>query len=897
MNRVKTKRLLWTLSEAMSTVAEHGDDTYEALNIPGSPPTFEPESESTKTVFKPQSGPEVFQMSDNVKSQITTFTDASTDFAHDVSSSLDETRAMGVAQDDQLGNFFERPIKIYENAWGVGTTLSDSFNPWTLFFEQARISNRISNFNMLSCKLHLKFVINGNSFHYGRILASYTPFFALDTFSTNSGLIPQDAIKESQCPHVFLNPTDSTGGSLVLPFFYHKDMISIPEGGWTQMGDIFLRSLNALKHANGAADTAYISVFAWAEDMVLTMPTSLNASGLTAQMGKESEVDEANKKGFISGPATLVAKVARGLSAIPQIAPFAMATSEVANLTASIAKRFGYCAPPITKSPDVFKPRPTSSFALTNVPQAVEKLTVDDKQELSIDPNISGLTSKDPLAIKNIACRESYLTTFNWAVGTAADSKLFNMYVDPAVYDTSGAGAATHLTACAAAAWPFQYWTGSMKIRFQIVCSNHHKGRLRFVYDPNKYDSGEYNVNFSEVVDIADKRDFTFTVGMSQPVPIRKRIDPIDGYGPGFDTVNLTNLSPSGIANGTLNVMVVNQLTVPNSVVNNDIQINVFVSAGDDFEVFAPSDRPSYYVFKPQMGLETGFVAQSGTEEALAHTGDNAEEDAPEQSEANVLSLPMNNLSNKLNMVYFGESIASFRTMLKRYQLHTSIYASASGARLLSGRFPAFPYWRGNITNAVNNRAGAIPYNYCNTVMIHWVTMMFSGWRGSIRWRFLPRGAQLDEGLTWQMYAQRVPATQATKYINSSVAIPATTDLNHATHDVVASIGTGGNNLFAPPEGFRGMTYTDVRNNPALDIEVPYYNQLRFVPGRNQDYTGTDVAQNRPFTECVDYRIYSYHDTSGYCDAYCAAGEDFTPYFFTGMPRIYLETAPPLPAP
>lgn len=887
------------LREANEAIANYIENTYVQSNIAGAPSTVAFDDSSTDCVFEPHAGREIMQMSDNIKSQITTFADAATDYGHDVSAPLDPTRSMGVSEDDQLGNFFERPIKIYETGWGVGTTLSDSFNPWKLFFEQTRISNRISNFNMCSCTLHLKFVINGNSFHYGRILTSYLPFYALDGFSNNSGLVPQDAIKESQCPHIFLNPTDSTGGTLVLPFFFHKDMFSIPLGDWDEMGEIFLRSLNALKHANGANDTAFISVFAWAENMQLAMPTSLNASGLSPQSGKESEIDEANRKGFISGPATVVAKVAKGLAAIPQIAPFAVATSEVATLTASIAKRFGYCAPPMTKTPEPFKPRPTSSFALTNVPQAVEKLTVDDKQELSIDPNITGLGPKDPLAIKNIACRESYLTTFNWAVGTAADTKLYNMYVDPAVHDTSGAGPiAYHLPATAAASWPFEYWTGSMKIRFQIVCSNHHKGRLRFVYDPNVYDgTDEYNTNYSEVVDIADKRDFTFTIGMAQPVPIRRRLDPLRGDPRGFASVDLPNYSSFDIGNGTLSVMVVNQLTVPNSDINNDIQINVFVSAGDDFEVFAPDDNPAYYVFKPQMGREFDFEPHSGTEEALAHAGDNAEEDAPEQQNSNVLSVPMNNMDNKLNMVYMGENISSFRTILKRYQLHTSLYAGAQGSRLFSGRFPAFPYWRGNVPNPVNNRAGGAGYNFCNTVMIHWVTQMFSGWRGSIRWRFIPRGAQLDEGLTMQIYAQRAPATEQAKYNQVDVGIPSTTNPNAAAHDVVAARGSPTlNNAFAPPEGLRGMTYTDIRNNPALDIEIPYYNRYRFSPGRNADYTGIDIAGERPWTECVDYRIYSFHAPTGYCDVYCSAGEDFTPFFFTGMPRIYLETSPPLPA-
>lgn len=856
------------------------------------------EAEDRCMYLAPQSGNEnIARMPSNIKSGILTFADAAEDYGYDASAPLDETRHLNLPGDDYLGDFFSRPVKIYNAVWGTGLTLADSFNPWELFFEQKRVINRLNNYNLLSSKLHIKFVINGNSFHYGRLLVSYLPLASLDNFTTNSALVPQDAVKESQCPHVFLNPTDSTGGSMVLPFFYHKDMLSVPDGDWRELGEIYIRTLNILKHANDATDQVDIAVFAWAEDIKMAVPTAAPAWDLSPQMGKESEIDEANNKGFISGPATIVSKVAGGLSYIPQIRPFAIATQEVANLTARIAKRFGYCAPPITKAPDPYRPETTSSFALTNVPQVLDKLTVDNKQELTIDPAIAGINSVDPLDIKSIAMRESYLTTFDWTIGAAPNTRLWNSYVDPSLVPTSGGGAATayHLPACAAAVWPFDYWTGSMKFRFQIVCSNYHKGRLRFIYDPvtDGNTDEDYNIQYSEVVDISDKRDFTMTIGMSQNVPIRRRFDNIVA-GSGFGTANLFPISNIQIGNGVLSVYIVNSLTTPNSTANNDIQVNVYISAGEDFEVFAPSNYPAEFVFKPQCGVEREMFPQSGTEEAMAHEGDNKEENAPEQQDVDILNKAPVLRDELFNKVYFGESITTFRSLLKRFQLHTSLYAAANGNRMFAGRFPAFPYWRGNVSDAVDLAAGSAPYNFCNTVMLHYVTNMYSGWRGSIRWKFVQRGPAANGG--YQCYVERAPADETSKYSNRNLGMFNSTSVNAMRQFIVNTRSApDGIDAYAPSIGYRGMTYANSLVNPNVEIEVPYYNTYRFTPGRVESYTGSDIEGTEHWCELVDYRIFSNHVENSSTEVYCAAGEDFTPLFFTGMPRLYLEISPPNP--
>jgi hypothetical protein len=223
-----------------------------------------------------------------------------------VDSEFDGTRKLQDLGDATLQNFFSRPIKIQEYEWDVGANLAEDFNPWTDFFSNQRVIDRLTTFNLLRCKMHLKVVINGNGFHYGRAVLAYNPLDDEDDLSTHDAAVSADLVQTTQLPHVYLDPTTSNGGEMILPFYYYQNYLNIPERNWEQMGRCYLRSLNDLKHANGATDQVTISVFAWAEEVTMSVLTSLDYEPQSGQ-----EIDEANQKGFISGPASVVSKAAK----------------------------------------------------------------------------------------------------------------------------------------------------------------------------------------------------------------------------------------------------------------------------------------------------------------------------------------------------------------------------------------------------------------------------------------------------------------------------------------------------------------------------------------------------------------------------------------------------------
>lgn len=828
----------------------------------------------------------VTKASNREKVQNVRFYDETLPYETIIHSYVDETRTSQDTHDASLENFFNRPIVINETEWSVGANLFYQFDPWSLYFENPRVSNRIANFSLLRCKLHVKFIINGNGFLYSRALASYLPFSAQDTLSQNRSLTPNDMVQASQQPHIFLNPTTSTGGQFLLPYFNSVNNTYIPGSNWDTLGAITVRSFQPLTHANGGTTDVTITVLAWAEDVQLSVLTTVEPDTLSPQMGKADETDEANKTGVISGPASTISRWALAMSKIPPIAPYALATSKAADAVAGIARIFGYSRPNETKNPCPFRPTQVSSLAVTTVPDTSQKLTIDDKQELSIDPRIAGIDANDPMSIKGIAMRESYLTQFAWNVGTAPGTLLWNARVDPVTWAFTASDGGYHFPACAVAALPFKYWTGTLNFRFQVMCSTFHKGRLKIVYDPNWIATDEYNTNYIHLVDIADENDFTISISNGQDRTL------LEHHIPGVDSVtqlySTTRYTSKEEGNGIIGVTIQNELTVPNSTAATNININVFVSAGPDFEVFVPDDYFAHFVFKPQMGVSY-FPSQAG-EEAPNAIGDH-ELDKPEDKTTNPMMDTMDPLTN-VHKVFTGEVIKSFRPLLKRYNLHTAFSGNSASNSTVKLRCAMFPFLRGNVTGAVHQTSLLAPYNYGNTVLLHWVTMMHSGWRGGIRYKFIPRGSANLTARLMNWMVQRSPNRDGlAQYSITTGGWAAFTTLSGVAENVVYDPA----NFQTPFHGHNGKAITTLSINPALEFEVPFYSDHRFVPGRKEDYTGIAPAGDHriPGFEALWYYL---GDVNTVADVYVSAAEDFQTYFFTGMPPLYYELAPPSPA-
>jgi hypothetical protein len=404
-------------------------------------------------------------------------------------------------------------------------------------------------------------------------------------------------------------------------------------------------------------------------------------------------------------------------------------------------------------------------------------------------------------------------------------------------------------------------------------------------YDPNWVLNEEFNTMYSRVVDLASETDFTISVSNGQDLTL------LEHARPGFDSVtemySLTRYSSKGPGNGIVAISILNELTTPNSSVNNDVTVNVFVSAADDFEVYVPTEDFGYFMYKPTGGLGVEMTPQSGKE--VIPDSFSTEQDRPEHESGESIGPTMDAL-DKVNMVFTGESVKSFRQVLKRYNLHTSLGAISPGDRQIVINCAYFPYLRGRVSNALDATALAVPYNYCNTLLLHWVVNCFSGWRGSIRTKLIPQGYYRTDDRLIMMHVERdmIDSDNYNQYRITRMDAPQYTSNSRAAEDAV--VGTAG---LQKTFGARGQMFTIDRINPVAEFEVPWYSNKRFIPGKIEDYTGPRgyTVHEMP---AVDYYIWIHGNNTTTLNFHYAIGEDFTTYFWTGCPPLYYEENPPV---
>lgn len=828
---------------------------------------------------------------DQHREQVVNFNDQTADWIYSVPSQPDHTFTAAETQDATLEEFFARPVRIASYSWVPGTSFYQYLDPWTSFFHNVRVVNRINNYYMIRAKLHVKMMINGNGFYYGRLLAAYTPRPG-EVFGSPlpRALVPEDMIQMSQLPHVFLDPTTSQGGTLELPFFCPQNAISITADTFAQMGSFTIKDLTVLRHANGGTNPVTVSIFAWATDVHLSIPTSTRNGSLVAQAGDEYST------GPISRPANTIARAAGKLSSIPAIAPYAKATQLAAQAAGSVASIFGYSRPTQEAPSETIKPEYVGDLANANARDNATKLTMDCKQEVTVDPRVVGLGDADEMSILSLSKRESYLTSFNWADSDAPDSLLYAKYVTPmsfALYST-GLSQEMHLTPCAFAALPFRYWRGTMRFRFQIVASAFHKGRLRIAYDPSLLQTasiGEFNINYSHIADLAGDRDFTLEFGWGQItswMPVLDAASAIANAPAGQNSV-LTTPPQSVGANGLFSVLVVNELT-STATITPPVTVNVFVSTSDDFEVCVPDcDHLAGLSYSPGIwsdpggGISRKFESQAGDSDPV----DPMVEDAPVQSTTEHIMAPNLDLSDHTLDVFFGDPITSFRQCLKRYEFSrawqiTSPLLGGALYTLVKFQLPDIPIYKGApggaLDDVLDDNLDPAKWNYAKFTLLNYLLPAYAARRGGIRWKY-----HLTANQSQPSY---MAVTRENEGLGYSFSTQDLLPRSALQKNVTAQLLNSG-----LPHTWCATHVTDVRNNPVLEVELPYYRYLRFFYTRDLDVTSVGRFSTAYHTLTA---IVSVPDsTVPMIHSYVSTAEDFNLYFFSGIPPMFLVYDPP----
>lgn len=829
----------------------------------------------------------------------------------------DQTFDQGLQENANLAQFLSRPIEIFRREWAVNaaTPFVEVFNPWELFLDDARVLNKLETFKLLHGTLKLKFLINGSPYHYGRVFVGCRPTRYDNNMSTmdlttalttsnyylNTGTPGvKDVIAGrtfySQRPHIFIDPATNQPSHIDWPFFAATNFLDLNDPETVdRMGRIEMWELNTLQHNNGATDPLTISIFAWMEDVTLTGLTSTAIAVSQSEMvvngakkkkkGKKKaplpeskNTDEYQQNGVVSGPASAIANYAAYFTEIPVIGKFARATHIAGGAVADVARLFGFSRPPIIDPPTIMRPQATGNMAHMMGDDPIFKLTLDPKQELTIDPSTAGLPGDDQMSIGYIAKKEALVDTFVWNNGQFADRRIYSIAVHPMVRPIIGSSAPYNYaqTPLSFVTLPFARWRGSLRYRFQIVASAFHRGRLAVVYEPSATPSLALNLNtrYVAILDLAEAKDFTVEVKWSQAQAYCQVELDNDTFVANADYPSV--FVPTPQMNGCLQVYVVNELA--SSITTSSVFVNVYMSAGDDYQVQMPRDTMSTIAYA-RNDQTVGPPALSQSEVITD------EENDPNQNTAMVINGTYCRCDPTSNLVFFGEQIVSIRSLMKRYNFHrvlTTTGLTADQIYQLSYRQFTFPVGPGpsygsSVASPFTPIGGPANYNICALTHIRYFCQGFIGWRGGIRWK----GVYLTGGGTQGLI-------KVSRSSDRMTVEALDTDIVKGTS--VTVLNTAKRYLASPPganalEGF-GVNANIV--NPTFEYEIPLYHAFRYVEcsepviadATNQLKYQGNYNGGSHFIATVDRNVDA--DSFATIETYSAIGEDFSFFFFIG---------------
>lgn len=801
----------------------------------------------------------------------------------------------------ELKTFLERRIYVTTQTWAIGSAFSYTVNPFDVYFSSSDIQDKIAGYSLFRCDFEIEIFVKGTRYHAGLLMASVRRYGTENT-RVVVGQTHQ-LVSYSQRPHIFLEAGTSQSSSITVPFVYPAGWWPIGEILYQSLPDpntsrVYISSLANLAALTSATSPVEVSIYLKAKNISYAAPTKVNYAGTSDEGGTifEACADENKKKKKkktmhrkdeyqeqiqVSGVASALASAAGMLGSVPVIGPFALATEIGLNAVSGIARLFGYSRPAIIKDMTITRPQVVGSLSLSEGGDPVQKLTLTAKQEVTVDPTTLGLPPVDEMSLDFLTKKESYLTSFEWDPTDATNTAIFNIAVDPMLYRVSGSD--RYMTSLAFATQHFRYWSGTLRFRFVIIGTSFHSGKLAFVHEPaapavptatDRYTRLNY-----EILDLDSERDITLDVRWAQADPYRPTHDLSYAESVMFTAPGTTMTTLTKNSNGFLSVFPFTGLVSPDDIT--PVQVLVFVSAGDDYEVNGVGEPGRYQSPFPAWVATADdekliFVAASDEGvEPLPGAEEFAEEGSPNTV---VLGGTPNDIDEKA-IVHYGERPTSLRQLMKRPQYYRTVYVPGAANVDYYFKWYAFPaaYGKSTSTNWDATTAvvgSAFTFNKLTTFAS--VGIGYGMWRGSYRYRFIP--VQGNATLT---------ACRLSLYDGSPEAV----EPGNISTTTSSKIATRGETYGGEYDSGGGLAIAVQSVNGALEFELPYYSPLRAsnvtMAGRSSSLTtGLHVG---PY---IGFRCYDAKTPTRY-NTYVSGGDDFAFYCFNGAGTVSWQATIP----
>jgi len=249
----------------------------------------------------------------------------------------------------------------------------------------------------------------------------------------------------------------------------------------------------------------------------------------------------------------------------------------------------------------------------------------------------------------------------------------------PLTYLTTPPAVLDNMLACEYVSIPFTFWRGSLIYTIQFVGSQFVNARFGFV---TRYG------RFGDTITVANmSSQYAITYDYGQTDTIRIRVDYQSNYP--WSYVPSYNTPVQGSAIGELIMVILNPLS-GNETVSDTMDINVFISLGEDFELRTPGANLSYFKMIPDVGKETkeepeakAQMMRTGVTGGVAFDDEKKDVDARPTGGVQVPEM----VNDGPNEVFDRQYLVASANWLTSSTLGSIIYA----ARVPFGMIPAGP--------------------------------------------------------------------------------------------------------------------------------------------------------------------------------------------------------------
>lgn len=442
---------------------------------------------------------------------------------------------------------------VWNTNQGVSTVLASYRVPWDLLKSNSNRSP-FQQFSFWKGITRIKLQMQSNMFQGGSVVAAFFPVTSFDELLANGSI--SNRIAMTAVPHVIMQAGASRNATLDIPFVHWLERLNPTDANSTSLGTLVISVFNRLRTGDSATGTALeakISMFA-------SFPES------KFQVVAPTKVDIVSQGGAISSLGNNVANV------VTKTIDFADKNKDV---IAAVGALGGLDRPNVGVN--------TQQMVIKKYPDLATACNVEQAQVLALYPD-----RNTELTVERVGCTEDEMSfahlrsiktlygSYQWSASNVTGDVLCSGLLVPTPSAiTAPLNSVYYPTMLEYTTLPFALWRGGLKYTIQIVGSKIPTGRIAFCTHIGSTALAVPFIDamsqYAHIFDFsADQTVFEVTV------PWRSNREMLR-----VPTGDMPN--PADYSMGEYSIRVVTPLQVMESI-SNLVEINVFISAAEDFE-------------------------------------------------------------------------------------------------------------------------------------------------------------------------------------------------------------------------------------------------------------------------------------------------------------------------